>query len=544
LPVLQGPCRLTTASDGEVAGRGPSPLPPWPSPVTGLAFEVFPRRLPRIEQFVRCDRLLRLGSPTELSLRAGSVTLLSWDSSACASPPTCRSDVHSQEPLPAPFGQVLPRTRSRSASAVSHRPDGLLHPTVAGLLHPATGQRFTAFPAARGQHPSEDGSEPSGHSPRCGFTPLEGSPSSAAVPRHRGRCPPVVDTRSTPRHDRSVPTPGVPPRLPSFRGHGWHPSSSSFPRGFEPESSSPWSALLDPIHPDSGSMPQLPEQPRPRTGGGSVASAARDLSSPQGRLEVHAKTRVHAIAATRWLAHSVDAIPSPSFRRRASPGSLRAEARERPSHRSGPARVVPTRRGGGWHLVRCLRVERRALSMMVMLRSTEVDPHVTTTTPRPDLSRISCASPRDSGHRGGCSGMNRRSWAPRLRSLFACLPRIGVVPRLRSPDRPSVPFSNNALPSPGDPSPPTWVEVDLRWTRVRRPLRIASHERLRRSHRSSPTPEPPEECPTPGLCSADESVTSPDRCRSANALSFHGLISPPRSTTARRFDDVDVCSAP
>jgi len=352
LPVLQGPHRLTAASDGEVAGRGPSPLPPWPSPVTGLASEVFPRRLPRIEQYVRCDRLLRLGSPPELSLRAGSVTLLSWDSSACASPPTCRSDVHSRKPFPAPFGQALPHARSRSASAVSHRLDGLLHPTVAGLLRPATGQRFTAFPASRDQHAPEDVSEPRGHSPRCGITPFEGSPSPAAVPRHRGRCPPVVDTRPTPRCDRPIPTTGaVPPkRRPSSGGSGWQPSSSSVPRGFEPKSSSLWSALLEPTHPGSGPVPQLPEQPRPRTGSGSVASVARDLSPPRGWSEVHTETRVHAMTATRWLALSVGAIPRPSFRRTQASRPLRATARKSPSHRSDPARVVPTRRvaGGIW----------------------------------------------------------------------------------------------------------------------------------------------------------------------------------------------------
>jgi hypothetical protein len=179
------------------------------------------------------------------------VTLLSWDSSACASPPTYRSDVHSQEPLPAPFGQVLPHTRSRSASAVSHRLDGLLHPTVAGLLHPATGQRFTAFPARRGQRTPEDGPEPRGHSPRCGFTPLEGSPSSAAVPRHRGRCPPVVDARSTPRHNRSGRPFGVPPprrHRPSSRPE-WPSSSPSGPRGFEPKSSSLLACPARPVPP-------------------------------------------------------------------------------------------------------------------------------------------------------------------------------------------------------------------------------------------------------------------------------------------------------
>jgi hypothetical protein len=50
----------------------------------------------------------------------------------------------------------------------------------------------------------------------------------------------------------------------------------------------------------------------------------------------------------------------------------------------------------------------------------------------------------------------------------------GVVPRLRSPDRPGGPFGNEALPVPGDPPPPTRVGADLRWTRAQRPSRIAS----------------------------------------------------------------------
>jgi hypothetical protein len=354
LPVLQGPRRLATASGAEVAGRWPSPLPPWPSPVTGLAFEVFPRRLPRTEQVVRCDRLLRLGSPSELSLRAGSMTLLSWDSSACPSPPTCRSDVHSREPSPTPFGQALPHARSRSASAVSHRPDGLLHPTVAGLLHPATGQRFTAFPAWCDRAPSEDGSGSPTHSPRCGFTPLEGFPSSAAVPRHRGRCPLVVSTRLTPRHNRPVRTSGGPPRraarlLRNVPG-GSRParavlgdSNRSLP---PPGSPCPTRPTLVPAPP-----PQLPEQLRPRSGSGSVASAARTPSPLRERLVGCTKTRMHAMAATHWLSHSVDAIPLAPFRRSALRSLLRAEARRRPDHRGDPARVAPTRPRAGWHLV-------------------------------------------------------------------------------------------------------------------------------------------------------------------------------------------------
>jgi hypothetical protein len=365
-PVLQGARCLTAASGGEVAGRGPSPLPPWPSPVTGLAFEVFPRRLPRIEQDVRCDRLLRLGSPSERSSRAGSVTLLSWDSSACASPPTCRSDVHSQEPLPAPFGQVLPHTRSRSAFAVSHRPDGLLHPTVAGLLHPATGQRFIAFPAPPRPAQSEDGPEPREHFPRCGFTPLEGSPSSAAVPRHRGRCPPVVDTRSTPRHDRSDRTwSGSTARAASpSRSYRAAVVQLEHPSGIRTEVVLPSclpcstrSTLIPARCRSCRSSPALelgvvrssPSLATPRRHeGGSRSKRRRDC------------TRMQRPAGLRTASTRPVRRPSEEGRLGAlcEPGLARHRA-------TGVARLAPSRPAwtAGWHLVRCRRVDRGALSM-------------------------------------------------------------------------------------------------------------------------------------------------------------------------------------
>jgi hypothetical protein len=132
----------------------------------------------------------------------------------------------------------------------------LLHPTVAGLLHPATGQRFIAFPDSPGQHPSEDDAEPSGHSPRCGFTPLEGSHSPAAVPRHRGLLP---SCRLRSFHTsllRPVPASrGPPPRrlLPFIGLCRVAVVENEFPAGIEPEFSSLGSVDHDPTHPDSGS---------------------------------------------------------------------------------------------------------------------------------------------------------------------------------------------------------------------------------------------------------------------------------------------------
>jgi hypothetical protein len=145
----------------------------------------------------------------------------------------------------------------------------LLHPTVAGLLHPATGQRFIAFHASRDQIPSEDDPELRRHSPRCGFTPLEGSPSSAAVPRHRGRCLPVVSTRSTPRYYARFLPPGAHRRdgfSPSSAGVGWQPSMSSFP--WESNQSPP--PFGQPSSTRSTLIParltQLPEQLRQESG--------------------------------------------------------------------------------------------------------------------------------------------------------------------------------------------------------------------------------------------------------------------------------------
>jgi hypothetical protein len=54
----------------------------------------------------------------------------------------------------APFGRAEPSARSCSAFAVSHRPDGFLHPGAAGLLRPAAGHEVRRVSAAcRQAHP-------------------------------------------------------------------------------------------------------------------------------------------------------------------------------------------------------------------------------------------------------------------------------------------------------------------------------------------------------------------------------------------------------
>jgi len=79
------------------------------------------------------------------SLSAPGRTLLSWDSSTCAPPPTYRR-ASTPGDVSASFGRAVPPTRSRSASVVSRHLDGLLRASVAGLLRPATGLGFAAFP--------------------------------------------------------------------------------------------------------------------------------------------------------------------------------------------------------------------------------------------------------------------------------------------------------------------------------------------------------------------------------------------------------------
>ena len=100
-------------------------------------------------------------------------------------------------------------------------------------------------------------------------------------------------------------------------------------------------------------LPRLPEQSRPRTGSVTVASAARAPSPPPGRLVGQAETRMHAIAATRWLAHSVDAVPSPSFRRRAA--GVPHEPKLERGQLNAVSRLASSRPAeAGWHLDRCL----------------------------------------------------------------------------------------------------------------------------------------------------------------------------------------------
>jgi len=152
-----------------VAVRWPSPLPPRPSPVTGWVLGVFP--LGRGPQNESADRvLLDFGlSFSALPLR-WAVGPSSSGSVRCASPPTSARASTPGSPRGFPSVGPQPRGRSRSVSAVSHRPDGLLRSCFAGLFHPAAGPRFTVF------QPSSSLSEGERSSSRRGSYPSKNAP--------------------------------------------------------------------------------------------------------------------------------------------------------------------------------------------------------------------------------------------------------------------------------------------------------------------------------------------------------------------------------
>jgi hypothetical protein len=95
--------------------------------------------------------LPQLGSPSELSLRAGC-SLLSWDSSACSSPPTFTPGVHSRSPR-APsaepyqgLGPVPPSRFLTALTACSTR-------VPRACCIPLPAMRFAAFPARSASPP-------------------------------------------------------------------------------------------------------------------------------------------------------------------------------------------------------------------------------------------------------------------------------------------------------------------------------------------------------------------------------------------------------
>jgi hypothetical protein len=92
------------------------------------------------------------------------------------------------------FGIPLPHGMSRSALVVSHHLGGLLRTDLRGFVAPRYrswgSTRFTIVAARRPKAPPDSDAIP------APLQPLEEFPSSAAAPRHRGRCPPGVTART------------------------------------------------------------------------------------------------------------------------------------------------------------------------------------------------------------------------------------------------------------------------------------------------------------------------------------------------------------
>jgi hypothetical protein len=176
-----------------VAGRVAFPAPSLTFSRHRVGLRGLPRGPCRRRSEDRLAGPLQLSSTSKRSLRAGSTP--SSPGIRPLAPLRRHSPRVSTPGCPrAPFGRTAPPVRSRSASAVSHRPDGLLHPGAAGLLHPAAGHEVRRVSVARRQEGPEASCATRAF-PATRLTPLEEFPSPAAVPRHRGRCPPAVAPR-------------------------------------------------------------------------------------------------------------------------------------------------------------------------------------------------------------------------------------------------------------------------------------------------------------------------------------------------------------
>jgi hypothetical protein len=213
---LQGPwvgqcrCRCCARSPRAVrSGWLASPLPPWPSPSpAGLrGVPLAPRRSP----FRRTPRAwtLVVFAPLQSSLSDLAVRAPRPGRTSAASPGIRRgcapkrlaahrpsvdtpSSVHSHGPAsrPASATRCHPRRpvppswfRTTSAASSARSVAGLLHPAADPGVRPVSPGRLLHRVTTWVTRPSR-----LPRSPRRPFTPLEDSPSIAAVPRHRGRC--------------------------------------------------------------------------------------------------------------------------------------------------------------------------------------------------------------------------------------------------------------------------------------------------------------------------------------------------------------------
>jgi hypothetical protein len=139
----------------------------------------------------RC--LSQLGSPSELSLRAG-FPLLSWDSSACAPPPTYTPGVHSRSPRAPSAGPYqgpdhVPPPRFLSALTACSTW------VLRACCIPLPAMRFVAFPPRRAIPPG-GGLHPA-RLPRDATSPFEVSPRQQPYRVTAASCPPAVAPHST-----------------------------------------------------------------------------------------------------------------------------------------------------------------------------------------------------------------------------------------------------------------------------------------------------------------------------------------------------------
>jgi len=239
------------------------------------------------------------------------------------------ADVPPARPLrgaEAPVGPAPPGAGSCSVLVVSHHLDGFLRVGVAGLLHPATGQGFTAFRACRQGGRPKAASMP-GTVPAVHIAPFEEFPSSAAghaslrplpscryrparqvVPAEAGVCRPRSPlTRGAYPRGTDLGTGGVgAPRSSESRGPGddqprfrrtslatlslrraWAPGSRGLRRAraigslegsADPKRGGPDSAMRDPAMPGGGTT--APKSRRVRTRLGRGRAGLRRAPSP------------------------------------------------------------------------------------------------------------------------------------------------------------------------------------------------------------------------------------------------------------------------
>jgi hypothetical protein len=257
------------------------------------------------------------------------------------------ADVPASRPLRglAPRSRLLrtrvARRRSCSALVVSHHLDGLLRVAVAGLLHPATGQGFTAFRACR-RRGRPKAARCRGQFSRCGSDPSKSSPRQQPEAHHCDRCLPVVAVLPGARAGK---TGGCADRDPRRRG-------GRTPWGQPGRGSSLSRRAGRPI-PEGNAAPSSEERgaavPR-RTGTG---AAPKSRSSGSGRRGRRSEERRGPALSRRGIpAVPGEARPTPRRRVRwtrggQAGGAPRSPGGRVPGREAGLRRAPIRSRGGG-----------------------------------------------------------------------------------------------------------------------------------------------------------------------------------------------------